>query len=270
MAISTSTQELLKAQAGRGVSSDPALLIRNKVRQLQNTSKMPKHGLGAPGLFVLPDESQTCVSKLRVILGFVYAVLVERGPDDKPVGREHHVLPAEAVKDGYGWRLPNKNVLEQEARLVGLFNGVEAEFDLSRTGMKVARALNADARARVKKGGLPIFGLAYEFGSLECTNDKGQPYYSSAFTFLGNAGEPEGPTEAEVIQASALCDLVENVIAEATREAEQMAQDRKGTILLPHKPPLRSLITSGNAALKAIETVPPPGVDIGPDDDIPF
>ena len=69
MTISQTTQELLKAHAGRGVSSDPALTARHKVRLLQNTSKLPKHGQGAPGLWILPDEAATCTSKLRVIAG---------------------------------------------------------------------------------------------------------------------------------------------------------------------------------------------------------
>jgi hypothetical protein len=61
-------------------------------------------------------------------------------------------------------------------------------------------------------------------------------------------------------------ELVEIAIAAAKREAE----DRRGAILLPHKPALRPLITSGNAALKAVETAPPPSDYAGPDDDIPF
>ena len=139
MTISQTTQELLKAHAGRGFSDDPALTARHKIRLLQNTSKLPKHGQGAPGLFLLPDEAQTCTCKLRVILGAIYSTYVERAPDGKPVGREHFLLPADAEKDGFGWRLPNGNMLETEARLAGLFNGVEAELDLNRTGMRVAR-----------------------------------------------------------------------------------------------------------------------------------
>jgi hypothetical protein len=39
MTISPATQELLEAAARRGVSDDPTLLTRSKVRLLQNTSK---------------------------------------------------------------------------------------------------------------------------------------------------------------------------------------------------------------------------------------
>ena len=183
MTISQSTQELLRAHAGRGFSDDPALTARHKIRLLQNTSKLPKHGRGAPGLFLLPDEAQTCTSKLRVILGAVYSTYVERMPDGKPVGREHFVLPADAAKDGFGWLLSNGNMLETEARLAGLFNNAEAELDLNRTGMRVARALNSDAKARANKHGVPIFGLAYEFASTELSNDRGQPYHGVVFQF---------------------------------------------------------------------------------------
>lgn len=253
MTISQTTQELLKAYTGRGVSNDPELLLRSKIRLLQNTSKKPKHGLGESGLYCLPDEALTCTSKLRAVLGAVYSTYAERTPDDKPAGREHFLLPADARKDGFVWRLPNKNLLETEARLAGLFNGVEAEFDMARTGMRVARALNADAKARVLKLDLPLFGLAYEFGAQELVNDRGQTYYGPTFEFLGAVGEPEGPAEEEVIRASAICDLVQATIAAAKREAE----DREGVILSPRVSGPRPLITSGAAATVI-------------DDDIPF
>ena len=259
MTITQTTQELLKAHAGRGFSSDPALTARHKVRLLQNTSKLPKHGQGAPGLWILPDEAATCTSKLRVIAGYVYSVLVEKTSDDKWVD-EHHILPSEAQKDGYGWRLPNRNVIDREARIAGVFGGVDAELDLSRTAMKVARSFNSDAKSRGKKHGVPIFGLAYEFSSQELVNDRGQTYFGPTFEFIGAVGEPEGPTEGEILRASAVYDLVEIAIAAAKREAE----DRTGAILLPHKPALRPLITSGNAALKAVETAPPPSDYAGP------
>ena len=99
MAISTTTQELLKAHAGRESLDDPALLIRRtrsgSCRTLENAQAWARHS----GPFVLPDESQTCSRKLRVILGLVYTVLVERRAGREACGREHHVLPAEAVKE---------------------------------------------------------------------------------------------------------------------------------------------------------------------------
>jgi hypothetical protein len=269
MTISQATQEMLKAHAGRGVSNDPELLLRSKIRLLQNSSTKPKHGRGESGLYCLPDEAQTCASKLRAILGAVYSIYVEHAPNDKPTGGEHFVLPAEAVRDGYNWLLPNKNVIQTESRLAGIFNGVEGELDLARTGMKVARALNSDARSRATKLGLPLFGLAYELGALEVPGDRGT-YFGVTFTFIGASGSPEGPTEEEVLRASAIFDLVQATIAEAKREAE----NHKGEILPPPRPALaavpRPLITSGNAALKTVETAPPPDAYDGPDDDIPF
>jgi hypothetical protein len=263
--LAQTTLELLKARVGHGFSDDPALTARHKIRLLQNTSKLPKHGQGAPGLFLLPDEAQTCTSKLRVILGAVYSTYVERTPDGKPVGREHFVLPPDAEKDGFGWRLSNGNLLETEARLAGLFNNAEAELDLNRTGMRVARALNSDAKARANKHDVPIFGLAYELASTELTNDRGQNFHGVAFQFIGAVGEAEEPAEEEVLRASAVCDVVEASIAAGKREAE----DRRSAILPPHRPALRPF-TSGAAALKAVEAPPPVESYDGPDDDIPF
>jgi hypothetical protein len=252
MTISPTTQELLKAAAGRGVSNDPTLLTRSKVRLLQNTSKMPKHGRGAPGVYLLPDEAQTCVKTLRVILGVLYSVFVERGPDDKFVA-EHHALPPAAEKDEYRWRLRG-NVIEKEARLAGVFNGLDAEFDLAKTGMKVARAINSDAKARLRKLSLPLYGLAYEFGSHEVVNDRGQSYFGPTFTFLGAVSDPDGPSEEEIIRASALCDVVEATLEEAKRESAQMVADRKRI----------EIIASGKGAVALPQQLTPI------DDDIPF
>jgi hypothetical protein len=273
MTISQTTQELLKAHAGRGFSDDPALTARHKIRLLQNTSKLPKHGQGAPGLFLQPDESLTCTSKLRVVLGAVYSTYVERALDGKPVGREHLHLPPDAEKDGFGWRLSNGNMLETEARLAGLFNGVEAELDLVRTGMRVAKALNGDAKARANKHDVPIFGLAYEFASTGLSNDRGQTYFGVTFQFLGAVGEVEGPTEEEILRASAVCDLVEAAITAAKREAEdRIGAPSTSSGLPPRNSEPRPLITSGNAALKVVEAPPPVERYDGPeiDDDIPF
>jgi hypothetical protein len=252
MTISSPTQELLKAAAGRGVSHDPTLMTRSKVKLLQNTSKMPKHGRGAPSLYLLPDEAQTCVDRLRVISGILYSILVERTSDDK-FADEHYVLPPEAEKDGYRWRLPGGNVIEKEARLAGVFNGLDAELDLAKTGMKVARAFNSDATARVRKLGLPLYGLAYKFGSQELVNDRGQTYFGPTFAFLGAAGEPDGPNEEEIIRASGLCDVVEAALAEARRQAAQTVDDHK-----------RIEITSG----KKVISLPRKPAPI--DEDIPF
>jgi hypothetical protein len=226
MTISPTTQDLLKAAAGRGVSDDPTLLSRSKVRLLQGTSKMPRHGRGEPGLYLLPDEAQTGVNTLRVVPGVLYSVLVERTADERWAD-EHYVLPDAAEKNGYGWRLPNKHLIDKEARIAGVFNGLDAEFDLAKTSMKVARALNSDAKARARKLGLPIYGLAYELSAQELLNDRGQTYFGPTFAFVGAAGDPDGPSEEEIIRANTLCDLVEATLSEAKREAAQMIEDRK-------------------------------------------
>jgi hypothetical protein len=259
MTISQNTLALLKAHAGRGVSKDPELLLRSKVRLLQAGSTKPKHGRGESGLYCLPDESQTCTSKLRAILGAVYSIYVEHTPNDKPTGREHFVVPAEAVRDGYRWVLPNKNVITTEARLAGVFNGVDGELDMAKTAMKVAKALNTDAKGRVVKHALPLFGLAYELGATEVSNDSGT-YFAPTFTFIGAAGEPEGSTEEEILRASAIADVIEATITEAKREAE----DQRSPILPARNLGPRPLITSGKTALRAVETASPI------DDDIPF
>jgi hypothetical protein len=244
--ISPMTREMLKAAAGRGVSNDPALLTRSKVRLLQSKSRMPKHGRGDPGLYSLPDESQTCIGKVRVVPGILYAILVEHDAADKPVG-ETFVLPNDAAKDGLRWRLPNGNVIDKEARLAGVFNGLDAELDLASTAMKTARAFNADAKARLKKFGLPLFGLAYEFRSQELNDGQ---YYGPIFDFLGAVGDEAGPSEEEILRAGALCDVAEATLTEARREAALLVGN--------HKP---IQITSGKATIAPREPI---------DDDIPF
>ena len=106
-------------------------------------------------------------------------------------------------------------MLEKEARLAGVFNGLDCEFGLAKTAMKVARAFNADAKARVKKLGVPLCGIAYELSSQELTNDRGLNFYGPVLEFLGAVGEESGPAEEEVLRASALCDIVEATIAAA-------------------------------------------------------
>jgi hypothetical protein len=251
MPISTSTQELLKAHAGRGVSNDTALLTRAKLRLLQFASKMPKNGRGAPGMFALPDDNQTCLTALRSILGAIYPVWVEYTENNKFVS-EHFALPNGAEKDDYRWRLPSGNVLDKEARVAGLFEGVEATLDLAKTSMKVARALNADAKARMKKLGLPLFGLSYELTAQEVTNDRGQVYFTPVFTFLGGPTDPDGPSEDEIIRANAVCDIVEATVDEAKRELVESMKRLEIT-------PRRMLITPQPKSTPALI-----------DDDIPF
>ena len=176
------------------------------------------------------------------------------------------VLPTDAEKDGFGWLLSNGNMLETEAQLAGLFNGAEAELDLNRTGMRVARALNSDAKARANKHDVPIFGLAYEFASTELSNDRGQNYYGVTFQFIGAVGEAEGPTEEEILRASAVCDLVEAAIAAAKREAEPQKRN-------PAAPQHWAETAYHQRRHSAQSRRSPPPIDAydGPDDtDIPF
>jgi hypothetical protein len=251
MTISLTTQDLLKAAAGRGVSDDPMLLSRSKVRLLQGMSKMPRHGRGEPCLYLLPDEAQTCVNRLRVVPGALYSVLVERTADDKWTD-EHYVLPDAAEKNGYGWRLPNKHLIEKEARIAGIFNGLDAEFDLAKTST-VARALNCDAKTRGRKLSLPLYGLAYEFAAQALVNDRGQTYFGPTFAFVGAASDPDGPSEEEITRATTLCDLIEATLSEAKREAAQAIEDRK-----------KMEITAGKNVVSLARKPAPI------DDDIPF
>lgn len=254
MTVSENTKKLLEATVGRGISADPELLIRSKIKLLQNTSKMPRHGRGAPGHFLLPDEALTCTDRVRVVPGILYSVFIERTSDDKYV-REHFVLPPGAERDAFRWLLPDGHTLEKEARLGGVFNNLDAEFDLAKTAMKVARVLNADATARTKKFNVPFCGLAYELSSQELINDRGQSYYGPMFDFLGAVGDENGPGEEDVLRASALADIVETTIAETKRESALLVEDRKRIETTPG----RMLITP--RAKPALAVV---------DDDIPF
>ena len=213
----------------------------------------------------------TCTSKLRVILGAVYSTYVERAPDGKPVGREHLHLPPDAEKDGFGWRLSNGNMLETEARLAGLFNGARGRARLEPDRNASGQGAQQRRKGRANKHDVPIFGLAYEFASTELTNDRGQNYHSVTFQFIGAVGEAEGPTEEEILKASAMCDLVEAAIAAAKREAEdRRSAPSTSSGLPPRNSGPRPLITSGAAALKVVEAPPPLERYDGPDDDIPF
>ena len=209
MTISQTTQELLKAHAGRGFSNDPALLLRSKVRLLQTRSTKPKHGQGEPGLFLLPDESQTCTIEASRHFGRglfdlrrALAGWQAYGPRAlRPAGRRREgrlwlaAAQRKHARDGGAARRP---VQRRRGR---------ARPD--RTGMRVARALNSDAKARANKHDVPIFGLAYEFASTELTNDRGQNYYSVTFNSSERLARRRGPPRRRSFRASAMCDLVE-------------------------------------------------------------
>ena len=97
---------------GGASQTTQSFVTRSKIRQLQNTSKLPKHGRGAPGRFLLPDEASTCADRVRVIPGILYSVFIERTSDDKYV-REHYALPPWAERDAFRWLLPDGHTLEQ-------------------------------------------------------------------------------------------------------------------------------------------------------------
>jgi hypothetical protein len=212
---------LLKARAGQGVSNEAALLTRSKVRLLANTSKMPKHGQGHPGLYQLADEAQTCIAKMRVVPAILYSVYVEKTPDEKFAGHDYLALPPDVVREDYVWRCGSGNFLEHTPRLAGVFEGLKAEFDFSRTASKVARAFNTEAKSRLKKVKLPLGATTWEFGAHELLNTRQQPYWSPTYAYVAAAGEPDGPSEADIMKALAIADIVEAAIAEATKEANE-------------------------------------------------
>ncbi len=254
-ALSPDTLALLKARAGQGVSNDAALLTRSKVRLLANTSKLPKHGQGRPGLYQLADEAQTCVAKMHVVPAILYSVYVEKTPDDKFAGRDYLALPPDVVREGYVWRCRNGNFLEYTPRLAGVFEELEAEFDFSGTASKVARAFNTEAKGRLKKLKLPLGATTWEFGAQELLNTRQQPYWGPTTSYVAALGEDGGPSESEAMRAMALCDLVEAAIAEAQKEAGERAQRAIESRLAG-----RIEYSTGKGAKPAV----------GPDDDIPF
>jgi hypothetical protein len=253
--LSPETLAMLKARAGQGVSNEAALLTRSKVRLLANTSKLPKHGQGRPGLYQLADEAQTCMAKMRVVPAILYSVYVEKTSDDKFAGHDYLALPPDVVPQGYVWRFHNGNYLEYTPRLAGVFEGLEAEFDFSGTASKVARAFNTEAKGRLKKLKLPLGATTWEFGAQELLNTRQQPYWSPTYAYVAAADEDRGPSESEVMRAMALCDLVEAAIAEAQKEAGERAQRA-----IESRPASRIEYSTGTGAKAAV----------GPDDDIPF
>jgi hypothetical protein len=252
--LSAESLAMLKARAGQGVSNEAALLTRSKVRLLANTSKLPKHGRGRPGLYQLADEAQTCVAKMRVVPAILYSVYVEKTPDEKFTGRDYLALPPDVEREGYVWRCRSGNFLEQTPRLAGVFDGHEAEFDFSGTASKVARAFNTEAKSRLKKLELPLGATIWEFGAQELLNTRQQPYWSPTYVYVAAAGEPDGPSEADIMKALAIADTVEAAIAEAMKEANERAARA-----IESRPANRIEYSTGKSA-KAV----------GLDDDIPF
>jgi hypothetical protein len=252
--LSPETLAMLKARAGQGVSNEPALLTRSKVRLLANTSKLPKHGRGRPGLYQLADEAQTCVGTMRVVPAILFSVYVEKTPDEKFAGRDYLALPPDVEREDYVWRCRSGNFLEHTPRLAAVFEGLEAEFDFSGTASKVARAFNTEAKGRLKKLKLPLGATTWEFGAQELLNTRQQPYWSPTYTYVAAAGEDGGPNEAEIMKALAIADIVEAAIAEAMKEANERASRA-----IESRPANRIEYSTGKGAKAA-----------GLDGDIPF
>jgi hypothetical protein len=252
--LSPDTLALLRARAGQGVSNDPQLLTRLKVRLLQNTSKLPKHGRGSAGQWCLPDEGMTCVASMRVVPAIVYGAYVEKTPDDKFAGREYLVLPTGVEREDWVWRLRGGNFLEYTPRLAGVFEGLQGEADFAKTANRALRAFNREAKSRTKKLGLPLAATAWRFGATELTNERGQPYWGPTHTYVAAAGEPDGPSEADIMKALAIADTVEAAIAEAMKEANERASRA-----IESRPVNRIEYSTGKGAKAA-----------GLDDDIPF
>ena len=254
--LSPDTFALLKARAGQGVSNDPQLLTRLKVRLLQNTSKLPKHGRGSAGQWCLPDEGMTCVASMRVVPAIVYGTYVEKTPDDKFAGREHLALPTGVEREDWVWRLPGGNFLEYTPRLAGVFQGLEGDADFAKTASKALRAFNSEAKSRTKKLGMPLAATAWRFGTTELTNERGQPYWGSTHEYLAAAGEPDGPSEADIMKALAIADTVEAAIAEAQKE--------------PGERPQRAIESRPAWSNEPPPAPPAPDRYDGPDDEIEF
>ena len=131
--------------------------------------------------------------------------------------------------------------------------------------MKMARAFHADARARAEKLDISFCELAYEFGVQECVNDRGQTYYAPTFTFVGSVGDPEGPTETEVIRAGPCA------ISSRRPSMRRSGRPRTAEAQSCRPATLRQSRLSPAAPERSGSSRAPPPVN-GPeiDDDIPF
>ena len=159
------------------------------------------------------------------------------------------------MREDYVWRCGSGNFLEHTPRLAGVFEGLEAELDFSGTASKVARAFNTEAKSRLKKLKLPLGATTWEFGAHELLNTRQQPYWSPTYTYIAAAGEPDGPSEADIMKALAIADIVEAAIAEAMKEANE-----KASRAIESRPANRIEYSTGKT----------PKASAWPDDDIPF
>jgi hypothetical protein len=152
------------------------------------------------------------------------------------------------------WPLPGGNFLEYTPRLAGVFEGLQGEADFAKTASKALRAFNSEAKSRTKKLEVPLAATAWRFGATELTNERGQPYWGPTHTYIAAAGEPDGPSEADIMTALAIADTVGAAIAEAMKEANERASRA-----IESRPANRIEYSTSKGAKAA-----------GLDDDIPF
>ena len=269
MTISQTTQELLKAHAGRGVSNDPELLTQkqNQAASEHVNKAEARAGRGRACLFCR-TKTQTCTSRLRVILGAVVFDLRRAlagwqayGPRAlRPAGRRREgrlslaVAQRKLTRDGGAARRPLQR-RRGRARPGQDRNasGAGAQHRRESPGEQAwpsalwprlrARLDGAHQRSRTKllRRDVPI-------SSERLARRRGPPRRRSS-------GRPP-------------C-----AISSRPRIAAGEAGGRRPQKRNPAAPQAgpRPLITSGAAALKVVEAPPPVESYDGPDDDdIPF
>ena len=227
-------------------------------RRLKNAAST---GKARRAFIVLPDEASELHLQASRHSRRSLSDLRRAHAGRQACGREHYVLPPGAEKDGYGWRLPDGNAIDKEARIAGLFNGVEAEFDLAKTAMKMARALNADAKAAREQ--------ARRFALRSClrvrragTHQRSRADLLRAdVRFIGAVGDAGrahrggGPSGDRLVRPRRG--------RHRRGEAGGRRPQKRNPAAPQHSP--RPLITSGASALRAVEAPPPDDYD-GPDD----
>ena len=205
----------------------------------------------------LADEAQTCVAKMRVVPAILYTVYVEKTPDEKFAGRDYLALPPDVEREDYVWRCGSGNFLEHTPRLAGVFEGLEAEFDFcSGTTRRRSRARSTLKPKAGSRSSSSRWARQPGVRALhELLNTRQQPYWSPTYAYVAAAGEPDGPSEADIMKALAIADIVEAAIAEATKEANERASRA-----IESRPANRIEYSTGKT----------PKAPAWPDGDIPF
>jgi len=194
-------EALLAANAGAGVSSDPAHNTIPMVYVLQTNSpqvnkRNDKYVTNAePGDLWLKNGATPVIKGTEGVL-FQPCHLdwkwVEWKPNREGFVTTHDVRPNEATQqhldptdDRMSWVLPNGNLLVETCYVYGLVN---FEFPyvipLSSSGFRVARDWNTDIRNRKHNGKpLPVFGTKYMLKTVLRTNNKGE-WFTLGFEFV--------------------------------------------------------------------------------------